>query len=114
MKVLELNRKMLISTWIIPTPETESQWTKIRNFLFGLWCGLIDLAAVLASATFLVKFIHENLEDLLYALFQIASTGSQVYLCILAFLFRTKFLEMFARLQEVYDTCKQLCNEARF
>lgn len=114
MKVLEKIRQILISTWILPTPETEKQWIIIRNFLFGCWCMLIGFAAALSSIIFIVKFIHGNLEDLLYALLQIATAGSEAYLCLLAFFLRKKFDEMFAKLQEVYDTCKQFRNKARF
>lgn len=106
MKVLSFNRDILTLLWILPTSQSESKRFQVRNKIFSSVSLLSVCLAFTASACFAYRYVTTDLENSLYALFQIAAFGCQAYSLVFGFVLRTDFVEMFECLQRIYDERK--------
>lgn len=64
------------------------------------------MTPLVTSIAYISKYVSVDLENSLYALFQIAAYGMQVYLIIIGFILWSKFSRMFPILQQIYDDSK--------
>lgn len=64
------------------------------------------MCAVIASAIFFLKFVSVDLNQSLYAMFQIAAYTNVTYIYIAAFLLRHKITAVFDSLTEIYEESK--------
>lgn len=106
MKVLTLNYHIFILMSIFPTSIDQHFSVKMRNKLFSLTVFLLVFGGLVFSMTFIKRFVVSDLENTLYALFQIAAFGCQVYLFIVGYKIGPKFAELYPKLQQIYDSSK--------
>lgn len=106
MKVLALNHQVFVLLWIFPSPDNKSILFKIRNIIFGLMALISVMTPFVTSIAYVFKYVSVDLENSLYALFQIAGYGCQIYLIIIGFILWSKFSRMFPILQQIYDDSK--------
>lgn len=104
MKVLELNRQSFILLWIFPTPKTDGKLIKFRNILISLIHLYAIIASLIFSIGFAYKYVKIDLENTLYALFQIAAYGSQSYSMVIGYKLGSKIAQLFPKLQQIYDS----------
>lgn len=103
---LETNRKVFI--WLCMCPADKS--TDKKENRAHVICIVIVTALILtffiASAVFFSKFASTDLEESLYALFQISATSGVMYLIAVAIIMRDKILNIFNKLSDIYEACK--------
>lgn len=103
---ISFNRKVFTSMAFFRPPHGESVWREMRNWCFGLICLLLVFSAFDSSLCFIYKFASIDLELLLYALLQIAAYGAQKYCMVICYVQRAQFLDVFQKMQKMYDDCK--------
>lgn len=103
MKTLALNLELFRLMWIIPTAETERNLIKFRNIIFSLWNTFIVFMFFVQSIHFFIKSASTNLESALYAVFQIVAFFITVYLMGVGHKVWPEILELFTKLQRIYD-----------
>lgn len=86
----------------------ESLWKKLFYVTFSLTFFSANLSGLLSSVAFFVENISTNLEESLYAFFQISAFSGLTYMCIVAFLLRSRITAFLGTLSKIYDTCKSL------
>lgn len=86
--------------------------TKFVFISFTLIIHVILLLSFLSSSIYLFKFMIIDPENSLYALWQIVAYISSIYTLFSAYLMRKKFIDIFNRLEHIFDSCKQIfkCN----
>lgn len=72
MKPLATNQYMLSWISVLPAEKSTIKWKKVAFKIFPLFLIVSNLAGAVASIAFFVKYITIDLEESLYALFQIA------------------------------------------
>lgn len=99
MKALIINQRLLVWLYFCSDEEFHGKWKKLARLIFGLSVHLYVLAYVL-------KYLHINLEESLFALFQIATSSGCIYFTIHAFVFRHRFARLFKTVSDIYDESK--------
>lgn len=105
MKALSMNRNVLIWIGMCSAGEGTKKWQKIAFQLIGFTFFMLMVLSVIISGAFLVKFLSIDMEESLFAVFQIVIAGGTWYMIIFAYLLRKKFAAIFDGLQKIYDTC---------
>lgn len=104
MRVLALNRKIFILLWIIPNQnESESPLKRLANILFSFIILTLVSSVTLSSIAYTIKFASIDLENTLYAVFQISAYSGQFYMMVVSFRIWPKLAKLFPKLQEIYD-----------
>lgn len=106
MEVLALNRQIFILFWILPVPHNGSKWIKLRNISIGSFNCIILIGTLISSGYFVYEFILIDLERSLYAIFQMTTSCSEMYMLVFSFIFWRKYAEIFPKLQQMYDGSK--------
>lgn len=97
------SQKMLTWICVYPADETVSKF-KRATYAFAYAFILISNLCVLASSVaFFLKYVSVDLEQSLYAVFQITAYGSMTYLIIVSFLLRSKIPLVFDDLAKIYE-----------
>lgn len=106
MTPLVTNKRVLV--WLnLCSPDDETvEWKRIGFAFVGFIVLISTLSDMLASVAFMLKYISINLEESLYALFQIFGFGSITYAIIVTFFQRHKIREIFQGLSEIYNESK--------
>lgn len=97
-----------VLTWIsvCPVAKNTSIWKRILFKLFPLVIFITDLAGLIASVVFFYRFISTNLEECLYAVFQIAGLLGMANSIIVTFIRRHKIPLIFKSLADIYKYSK--------
>lgn len=97
-----------VLTWIsvYPVANDISIWKKILFKLFPLVIFATDLAGLTASVVFFWRYISTNLEECLYAIFQISGLLGMANSVIVTFILRHKIPLIFNSLANIYETSK--------
>lgn len=69
----------------------------------GISSLILVFAGLVASVYFAYKFLNVDLELAFHALLQICAWSSQSYMIVVSFILWHKFLDMFPKLQQIYD-----------
>lgn len=69
-------------------------------YIFSLICSII------ASSTFLIRYLSIDLGECFYPVFQIAAAFSGIYMFIIVFLLRYKIKTLFDSLLKIYNNSK--------
>lgn len=104
MKVLDLNRR--IFTWLNICPTVDDQ-SHVKKYLRGMIAGTIivtECLAIVASFMFIHRFLETEIENCLYALFQVAALFSVIYMWTVGFILRNTIAEIFRMFQKIYDS----------
>lgn len=106
MKPLKTNQQVLTWLGVCRAADTVSIPKKLI-YIFAAFFGFsVVFTSLSASVAFFVKFVQIDLEESLYALFQIASFSGLSYIILTAFIMRNKINGIFNRLSHIYDACK--------
>lgn len=103
---LQTNRLVLKWLCIQPLDEGENQWKRLYHIIFTFIQLAMNVVMFAASVVFAWKNAYNELEDVLYALFQIAASFAIIYMWIVAFLLRHKISAFLGILSKVYDARK--------
>lgn len=103
MKVFELNRHIFVLLSILPAPKNKTARFKRRNIIFTISTLIMLVSGLIASTGFVIKNVCINPGESLYSLFLGAGFANQIYLLIMGIILRSKFVEMFQKLQKIYD-----------
>lgn len=106
MKPLELNRQYFTRLCIYPADENTNLSEKIFNFLFCAILISIAMICFLSSVSYFYKNSKINMENAIYALFQVGALSTVLYTLLVGLRSRQKIFEVFAELQEIYDSSK--------
>lgn len=99
-------KNYLILICSLPTPETTKSAIKQRNLASGLCHFILQLTILISSFGFLIKNVSIDLENSLYALVQLAATGSTTYMFIFGFVRREKMRKLFVEFQKIQNECE--------
>lgn len=105
---LPTNQRVLTWLCVRPMDADENQWKKLFYIAFTITFLTIDLTGLFSSIAFFLINISIDLEESLYALFQISAFLGLTYMCIVAFLLRYKITAFLGTLSQIYDARKRL------
>lgn len=103
MKAFEINRRIFALLNIYSVSENASFSKKCYRFSITGIIIATEFLALIASALFIVEFVDNDLENCLYAFFQVAALFSMIYMWMVAFCLRNKIFEIFSQFQQFYD-----------
>lgn len=103
MRAFEIHQRIFTCLYIHRLPDTEMiRLKKIRIFfLLALIFSLI--LGFLVSSIFLYKNFVVDLEEALYAVFQVAALVDAIYFLTSGYILRRKITKIFAMFQTLYD-----------
>lgn len=104
MKPLESTRRALIWLCVI-SDGASSIWKKMANIAFTILLLLFFVTGFTTSIIFFLKFVSIDLEEALYALFQIAGTTDGLYIMTVGYLTRRKINRALESLTKIYHAC---------
>lgn len=106
MKPLELNQRALTWLFMCSPPKRTLWWKKLLYFTFFCFVFVTNFLVLVAASTFALKSFSINLEEFLYAFFQISALAGIVYVMLAAFLLRHKISTIFEQLSDIYEASK--------
>lgn len=105
MQPLILSRQLL--TWHCLCYEKGSPvWKQLIRIVLSASAFLMNLSCVPTSILYVLKFLSVNLEESLYALFQVAACTSAAYVVAIAFRMRYRTANLFKMLEDIYNSRK--------
>lgn len=104
MKPLKIYRMVLTKLSMCQSDVYESQREEVIRILFNCIFFVIIVSYALSSAVFIWK--TDDLEEKLYAFFQICGSLVMIYPFIVMILLRRKIASIFDELSELFDECK--------
>lgn len=106
MKPLLMNQRVLTWLCMLPMDEASTKTEKLGCIAFAIGVTLIIYSGFLASLIFFLKFVSSDLEESLYALFQVVGMFSTANAIVVAILMRHKIPSIFTNLSKIYDERK--------
>lgn len=106
MKPLAASQQMLTWFCVLPVSKSTIWW---RQLLYIIFTGAIFIGhccSIVSSVAYFIKFISTDLEEALYALFQIVSSASMAYVMIVTPFLRHNIRTLFENLHEIYMESK--------
>lgn len=113
MRPLSTNQRMLKWLCVCPLEARDSQWMKPLCIIFSLITFAAVAGCVLSSIVFFSTNISTDLEESLYALFQISAFSGVAYMAIVAFIERNKITAFLETLTKIYNTRKRIIDFCR-
>lgn len=107
MEPLATNQNLLAWYSVCPTD------SRFKTRIYGAFTVIMatSLASVvLTSGLYCMEFISVDLESSLYAIYQLNTSQSVVYIIISSYLVRDKFNKIFSDLREIYKICERNSN----
>lgn len=108
MEAFKTNKRIFAWLNIYPSSENPRPFIKCLRILNTALIILTEFLALVASALFIFKFVDRDLENCLYALFQVAALFSMIYMWIVAFCLRNSIADIFAQFQTFYDSSESI------
>lgn len=99
---LKTNRRVLTWLCMCPANEATEKWKKIAYTSLSITAVLLIVCAFLASVAYFGKFASTDLEEALYALFQIIGAVSLLFAIKIAYFSRNKIDAIFENLTKIY------------
>lgn len=106
MKPLEFQQQIFTWIYLCSPDEVTSVWKKIIYFILFVIVFLGNFTSGAGALAFIIKYVSVDLENSLYAVFQLCAVGSVSYIFIAAFFLRYRINDIFKQLTEIYDTSK--------
>lgn len=103
MKPLVTNAKVLTWLCILPAQEQINRRMKLIYIAFTFTLSITCFCGLVSSLAFMMEYLSTNLEDCLYALFQVAADSSALYMVLVALFLRHKMAALFDKLSEIYN-----------
>lgn len=88
MQPLTTNRKVLVWLCILPAEENTHKYMKLIYILVSVSLITTSITGCISSLAFIYKYASANLEDSLYALFQVCANVSNLNMILNAFMMR--------------------------
>lgn len=107
MILLPTNQQVLRRLCILPLNADENPRKTIYFAIFAFILFAINFMTLVGSVVFFAKNIHADLEEALYAVFQIAGCTGLTYLCLAAFFLRNEITQFLETLSEIYSARKK-------
>lgn len=107
MKPLQTNREVLVWLGTCSPFEVSTQNKRLSQIIFALVNILTNALFVLASGSFFMKFAAIDLEESLYAVFQIFAALPVQNTVIAWFFLKQRVKALFMDLSKIYDECKR-------
>lgn len=105
-KPMAINKRVLIWLCMYPVDNPTNTRTKLFYVIFSFFIFASILSGFLSALTFFLKFVTINLEESLYAFFQVVACFSGIYMMIITILLlRSKMGEIFDEFFKIYDKC---------
>lgn len=108
MKPLVTNKGVMTLLCMLPFDEGTSLRKRIACIAFSSFVFLANLAGLIASVAFIVKFNTSDLDRSLYALMHMFPFFAMAYSVFVIFFLRHRMGEVFRKLTEIYDACRNL------
>lgn len=99
---LKTNRRVLTWLCMCPANEATEKWKKIAYTSLSITAVLLIVCAFFASVAYFGKFASTDLEEALYALFQIIGAVSLLFAITIAYFSRNKIDAIFENLTKIY------------
>lgn len=105
MKPLGTSRKILTWFYLYPVEEgTERK--KLIHFILSAVVFIFKISFLASSTAFFMKYVSTDLEESLYALFQISAFSNSTYVIAIAYISHQKITALIDRLSAIYDASK--------
>lgn len=101
MKALELTKHIFIVLSICPTSKDLRLLTKCLRIAIAITSMVTECMALIASVLFIVKYLENDVQNCLYAIFQVAALFSVIYMWIVAFILRNSISGIFLKFQRI-------------
>lgn len=106
MRPLETTRIFLTLLYLHPADETKGDEKNLSCLAYSGALFVATLSFVVSSTIFFVKFVSVDLEESLYALFQICGFANTAYLITYAYFSHRRIVAILNELTIIYNTCK--------
>lgn len=106
MRPLEIQQQIFTWIYLCSPNEVTSIWIKIIYFILFVIVFLGNFTSWAGALAFIIKYVSVDLENSLYAVFQLCAVGSVSYILIAAFFLRFRINDIFKQLTEIYDASK--------
>lgn len=103
MKPLVTNKNVLTWLCILPAQEQTNKRMKLIYIAFTFTLSITCFCGLASSLAFMMEYLSTNLENCLYALFQVAADASAFYMVMVALFLRHKMAALFDNLSEIYN-----------
>lgn len=113
MKFLATNQCLLVWLCFCADNECHSKWKRLARITFSLVVFIFSVSCFPASVAYVSKFRRTNLEESLFALFQVAASVGCIYFAVHAYYFRYRFAKLFQTLSNICAECKWIPNVIR-
>lgn len=105
MKVFKLHQH-LFTLLCIKSSDSSKLHTKILNLIFTSIAFTSQLLCFISSTVYITEFIANDLENALFAVFEMVATASGLYSLIIVFMIREAIEDVLEKFQKFYDTSK--------
>lgn len=106
---LKTNRRVLMWLCVWPPTQEITLWKRIGYTIFALIVFGFALIPIILDIYLLIISIRTGeLETSFAAVYQMSVSANTAYACVLIFILRTKINDIFEKLIDLYDTCKQM------
>lgn len=114
MEPLKTSRRLLTWLYVVPVEKSSSNWKKWACLMVGVGAYVATMSFLASSMAFFMKFVSIDLEQSLYALFQIGGFSNSAYVITLAYFSHRKIVAIFDNLSAIYNARKNLINYSHF
>lgn len=105
-KPLEMSRRLLTWLYLYPSTETSGNQKSVTCFAFTIAVYVATMSFLVSSMAFFMKFVSTDLEESLYALFQIGGFSNTAYVITFAYFSHRRIAAIVDELTAIYNTCK--------
>lgn len=106
MNPLVMNRRVLTWLCVLPLDEVTTRKEKLTYIALSIGVILTIFSGLIGSVIFFLKFVSTDLEESLYALFQISALFSTANAIVVTAFTRHRIPAMFVNLMGIYEECE--------
>lgn len=105
MKVFKLHQRLFTLLWI-KSSDNSKPHTKILNLIFTLIAFASQFLCFISSTVYITEFIANDLENALFAVFEMVATASGLYTLIIVLTIREAIVDVLEKFQKFCDASK--------
>lgn len=107
MKPIKTNQQVLTWLCVCQADETISKRKRMAHIFFASFIFSANFILIPISVAYFLRFVSVDLEQALYALFQLSGMLGMTYMMIAAFILRHEINDLFGKLADIYNNCKR-------